>query len=302
MPLNIALTTGSAKAGTDDGQGANAKYTCSGFTDRLTDRYPLCPQGSSLMRVFDFPSCWNGQDLDSEDHTSHIVFPDDDGECRDDAIPVPALRITVSYDDMPPGRLFAIDSFPEQQHDPLTDHALLEYLASERRADEGAACINAARRCLQGPEQDGTAAGSADPADQVPPSQGFAHALATHATAHRSHPVLAARGQGAGQGAGHDAAHAGGHVGAHASDHTAGHADGHPAPASRPAPGALAGAVTGSVARTAPATLPVTEGLARPGGLPAVGPFGALGPLPGVTPLPALAAPLTVGSGAPGGT
>jgi hypothetical protein len=178
MPLNIALVTGSAKAGTKNGEGANAKYTCSGATARMTDLYPMCPQGSSLMRVFDFPSCWNGQDLDSEDHAGHIVYPDADGECADDLVPVPALRLTVTYDNPPPGRTFAIDSFPEQRHDPITDHALVEYLSSENRAQQGVECINRARRCVQGPD---AARARNSSADQVPPSRTFTHALTTHA-------------------------------------------------------------------------------------------------------------------------
>lgn len=194
MPLNIALVTGSAKAGTKNGEGANAKYTCSGATARMTDLYPMCPQGSSLMRVFDFPSCWNGQDLDSEDHATHIVYPDADGECADDLVPVPALRLTVTYDDPPAGRTFAIDSFPEQRHNPITDHALVEYLSTESRAQQGVACINGARRCVQGPGQNAQARSSAS-ADQVPPSRTFSHALATHA-AHGS-------GHGTGHGRGH---------------------------------------------------------------------------------------------------
>ncbi len=181
MPLNIALVTGSAKAGTKNGEGANAKYTCSGSTGRMTELYPMCPQGSSLMRVFDFPSCWNGQDLDSEDHASHIVYPDADGECADDLIPVPALRLTVTYDDPPAGRTFAIDSFPEQQHNPITDHALVEYLSTENRAEQGVECINSARRCVQGQTENAQAQGSNASSDRIPPSRTFTHALATHA-------------------------------------------------------------------------------------------------------------------------
>ena len=192
MPLNIALVTGSAKAATTGGEGSNAKFTCTGSGQRMTDLYPMCPDGSSLQRVYDFPSCWNGQDLDSEDHATHIRYPDENGECDEDLIPVPALRITVTYEDPPPGRQFAIDSFPEQRHNPITDHALLEYLSSERRAEEGADCINSARRCVQGPSQDAAAAGSTDIADQVPRSRTFVHALATHANAHQPRPAVPA--------------------------------------------------------------------------------------------------------------
>ncbi|WP_285649853.1 DUF1996 domain-containing protein [Actinomycetospora sp. NBRC 106375] len=258
MPLNITLVTGSAKAGTKNGEGSNAKFTCSGAGGRMTDLYAMCPQGSALQRVFDFPSCWNGQDLDSEDHHSHIVYPDEDGECAQDFIPVPALRVTVNYDDVPPGRQFAIDSFPEQQHNPITDHALLEYLSSERRAQEGVECINAARRCTQGAEQDAAATGSSDAADQVPPSRNFAHALATHATAHSSHPSAAS-------------GHGGSHARPGAGHHTVPGADG---PASR----------------ALPATLPPPD--AGTGPLRAWGAGSTLGPLPGLAPLPPLAAPL----------
>ncbi len=182
MPLNMTMVTGSAKAATADGKGANAKYTCSGFGNRMTDQYPVCPQGSELQRVFDFPSCWNGKDLDSEDHTEHLRYPDESGECGDDEVPVPALRITVDYDP-PPGRSFAIDSFPEQQHDPITDHALLEYLSSKSRAQAGAHCINSARRCSQGSEDDTSRAGPTGASDQVTTSKNFANLMATHARA-----------------------------------------------------------------------------------------------------------------------
>ena len=182
MPQNLVLSTGAAKAATANGEGANAKYSCSGFEDRVTDQYPLCPQGSKLQRLFDFPSCWNGQDLDSEDHTSHLVFPDEQGECSSGDVPVPAMRITVSYD-APQGRSFAIDSFPDQQHNPITDHALFENLTSKQRAQDGADCINQNQQCLQGAADN--VAFSTDPDDRVPPSTTFAHALSSHAPASR---------------------------------------------------------------------------------------------------------------------
>lgn len=177
MPLNIALATGSAKSGTDNGKGANAKYACSGAEDRVTDLYPICPAGSELQRIYDFPSCWDGQNLESEKQNTHIVFPDKSGNCSSDTVPVPALRLTVSYADMPSGRQFAIDSFPEQQHNPITDHALMEYISTERRAEAGAECINSGQRCLQGKAQN--LAFSTDPRDQLPPSMTYMHGMAS---------------------------------------------------------------------------------------------------------------------------
>lgn len=182
MPRNLIMSVGAAKAATADGEGSNAKFSCSGFEDRVTDQYPICPRGSSMQRIYDFPSCWDGENLDSEDHTSHLVFPDKSGECAEDEVPVPALRLTVGYDDMPSGRSFAIDSFPEQQHDPITDHALTEFITSQRRAEAGAACINAGRRCQQGEES--AARGSTLVEDQQPLPLNFGRAFSTHANAH----------------------------------------------------------------------------------------------------------------------
>ena len=185
MPLNMQLITGSAKAAST-GEGSNSKFTCSGFADRLTEQYPICPADSQLQRVYDFPSCWNGEDLSSADFVSHLQYPDETGECSDDLIPVPALRITVSYD-QPQGRSFAIDSFPEQQHDPVTDHALLEYLSTEARAQAGADCINSAQRCEQGPDDDTAGTGPRGRSDELAVSRNFAAAMAGHKNAGVAH-------------------------------------------------------------------------------------------------------------------
>jgi hypothetical protein len=54
-----------------------------------------CPDGVRLELVF--PSCWNGNDLDSSDHQSHMAFPDlvQDGNCPDSH---PTRIITLFYE------------------------------------------------------------------------------------------------------------------------------------------------------------------------------------------------------------
>jgi hypothetical protein len=98
------------------------------------------------MRILDYPSCWDGQNLESKDLRSHMAFPDSNGNCRDDFKPVPALRIVLTYD-QPAGRAFSIDSFPDNQHDPATDHSDFENLASKAQNQAGADCINSGRNC-----------------------------------------------------------------------------------------------------------------------------------------------------------
>jgi hypothetical protein len=146
MPDDLMIITGDAKAVTNGDKDANAQWTCTGFEDRRTDKYPLCPSGSKIVRILDFPSCWDGRNLDSEDHRSHVVFPNEDGSCDDDFKAIPQLRMTLTYDP-PRGRNFALDSFPDQRHDPKTDHGDFENIAPKAVLDLAADCINSGRNC-----------------------------------------------------------------------------------------------------------------------------------------------------------
>lgn len=147
LPAHLMMIMGNAKAKAQDGKNANAKYTCTGFEDRVTDKYPICPSGSNLVRLLDYPSCWDGQNLESKDLRSHMAFADESGNCQDGFTPVPALRITLTYD-QPAGRAFSIDSFPDNQHDPSTDHSDYENFATEAQNAAGADCINANKTCI----------------------------------------------------------------------------------------------------------------------------------------------------------
>ncbi|MDD7922601.1 DUF1996 domain-containing protein [Actinomycetospora chibensis] len=142
MPTHLMMIMGNAKQGAQDGKNVNAKYTCSGAgnENRITAQYPICGEGEQLTRILDYPSCWDGENLDSKDFRSHIFFPDDQGNCESDQTPIPALRITLKYD-QPEGRTFQIDSFPNEQHDPATDHSDYENVATEAQNEAGAECI-----------------------------------------------------------------------------------------------------------------------------------------------------------------
>ncbi|MEU2872249.1 DUF1996 domain-containing protein [Streptomyces olivoreticuli] len=148
MPDALRVITGDAKALTNGTANARAHWTCTGFTDRaLTDRYPLCPSGSRVMRLLDFPSCWDGRSTDSGDHRSHIGFPDTaTGRCPRGRTPVPQLRMTLTYT-VPPGPGYAVDSFPEELRKPVTDHADFENVMPRTLMATAVRCINTGRRC-----------------------------------------------------------------------------------------------------------------------------------------------------------
>ncbi|MGH3937583.1 MAG: DUF1996 domain-containing protein, partial [Pseudonocardiaceae bacterium] len=146
MPEGLEIITGDAKAGTNGDANAKAAWTCTGFEDRTTEQYPLCPQGSDLVRILDFPSCWDGENLNSANLRDHIAFPDGDGSCDGDTVAVPQLRMTLTYD-RPDGNAFALDSFPEQQHNPITDHADFMNMMPDELMDLVVNCINNDQAC-----------------------------------------------------------------------------------------------------------------------------------------------------------
>jgi hypothetical protein len=146
MPRFLRMVTGDAEATSNKPHPkAKTDWTCTGYRDRHTDRYPLCPAGSRLLRIFDFPSCWDGRHTDTPNHRAHVVFPADNGVCPDGFFPVPQLHIEVGYD-LPAGKV-AVDSFPEQRNSPRTDHAGYVEVMTDAQMDAVVACINSGRHC-----------------------------------------------------------------------------------------------------------------------------------------------------------
>ncbi|GIE04197.1 hypothetical protein Adu01nite_55470 [Paractinoplanes durhamensis] len=151
MPKFLRELTGDAKPTSRGPANARATWTCSGFADRLADKYPICPAGRRVQRVQDFPGCWDGKNIDSENHRSHVAFADPrSGACPAGFVAIPQLRITVSYAiprDVQERGQYALDSFPEENHNPFSDHNDFVNVNSDRQMTKIAACINAGRRC-----------------------------------------------------------------------------------------------------------------------------------------------------------
>jgi hypothetical protein len=151
MPRFLRALTGDAKPTSRGPANARATWTCSGFTDRLSDKYPICPAGSQVQRVHDFPGCWDGKNIDSDNHRNHVAFADKtSGACPQGFRAIPQLRITVSYaiprDAQLRGR-YALDSFPEENHNPFSDHNDFVNVNSAQTMQRIATCINKGKNC-----------------------------------------------------------------------------------------------------------------------------------------------------------
>ncbi|MEV0521504.1 DUF1996 domain-containing protein [Nonomuraea sp. NPDC050405] len=153
MPRFLRVLSGDPRALTDGDADVRAAWSCTGFTDRLTDKYPICPSGSDLVRVHDMPSCWDGENTDSATHRSHLVFPGEDGACPSGTRAVPQLRLTLVYGELPGTRPegtdvpFALDSFASERHAPQTAHAGAVVVMSDRLMRTVVRCLNTGRTC-----------------------------------------------------------------------------------------------------------------------------------------------------------
>ncbi|EGX57206.1 hypothetical protein SZN_23921 [Streptomyces zinciresistens K42] len=155
MPTALRIITGDAKAFTNGLANANTSWSCTGFEDRqVTDKYPVCPQGSSVVRTSNFQSCWDGKNVDSANHRTHVSFVQADGTCANGFQAIPQLQVRLVYDVPAPtfenGQVknpFAVDSFPEQLHKPITDHNDFINFFSQNLMNKMVQCINDGQDC-----------------------------------------------------------------------------------------------------------------------------------------------------------
>ncbi|MEU0388718.1 DUF1996 domain-containing protein [Streptomyces chartreusis] len=155
MPTALRIITGDAKAFTNGLKNANTSWSCTGFEDRqVTDKYPICPEGSSVVRTSNFQSCWDGQNIDSANHRDHVAFVQADGSCPQGFQAIPQLQAKLVYDVPAPqienGQVqnaYALDGFPEQLHKPITDHNDFINFFDENVMNQMVQCINNGEDC-----------------------------------------------------------------------------------------------------------------------------------------------------------
>ncbi len=78
IPLGLRMIAGNSMAQTAQSIDI-VHYNClhfpqGGQVTGSSANIPSCPAGSYLSGRVDFPNCWNGKDLDSADHKSHMAY------------------------------------------------------------------------------------------------------------------------------------------------------------------------------------------------------------------------------------
>ncbi len=152
MPKFLRILYGDAKVTANGPANARESWTCAGFEDRVTKQYPICPEGSDVKRVHTFPSCLDGNDIDSENHRDHIEYPNENGACADGLTAVPELTISLTYKiprAIQVDGQYKVDSFPEEDHNPFSDHDDFANVMPKQIMNRLVGCVNEGRKCRE---------------------------------------------------------------------------------------------------------------------------------------------------------
>ena len=99
FPQGLRVIAGDAKASGPVQE--HAYWTCEIYNGQHKS-IPDCAAGQTVvMKVF-FPQCWNGKDLDSADHKSHMAYPTNGACPSTHPVAIPEVSFNVYYD-VPPG-------------------------------------------------------------------------------------------------------------------------------------------------------------------------------------------------------
>ncbi|MEV7970750.1 DUF1996 domain-containing protein [Sphaerisporangium sp. NPDC088356] len=99
FPQGLRFVAGSPSATLDQfrtSPGAVEGFEC-GDISKVWDIPTSCPAGSQVNVRYQAPSCWNGVDLDSADHKSHMAYPVN-GYCpATHPVAVPMLEFKIAF-------------------------------------------------------------------------------------------------------------------------------------------------------------------------------------------------------------
>jgi hypothetical protein len=79
---------------------SNKRFMCNQGQNQNYNHLPICEQGSTLDYEIYFPICWDGVNLDSPDHKSHVVYQKDHNYACPATHPkiLPSIVFVVHYD------------------------------------------------------------------------------------------------------------------------------------------------------------------------------------------------------------
>lgn len=100
LPAGLQMISGNTDGTPEHDQFQPVFWRCGSNYDR-SDTIPDCPVGDSLVMEVSFPPCWDGENLDSADHRSHMAHVRYNGQGESycpSSHPVPVPQIIMIFD------------------------------------------------------------------------------------------------------------------------------------------------------------------------------------------------------------
>ncbi len=95
FPNGLKIIAGDARA-TGPQSVAPVSWECRATGERSA-AIPACPQGSYLQGHVEFPQCWDGINLDSPDHQSHMAYGRNGGCPASHPVALPDITLNIDY-------------------------------------------------------------------------------------------------------------------------------------------------------------------------------------------------------------
>jgi len=103
-PKGLKAIAGNAYASTPQPEWVTSWMCTNGPVSIVVVKWPSCREGTWLALSVNFPDCWDGENLDSPDHASHLAYAsvptllDVYRTCPPThPVPIPALRMRIIY-------------------------------------------------------------------------------------------------------------------------------------------------------------------------------------------------------------
>lgn len=94
-PQGLRYVVGNSKATSPD-QNPAARWSCTTQSPSNRD-FLNCPAGTKVETYLDFPTCWNGRDIDSANHRDHMAFAVGLVCPASHPVVVPRLEFLITY-------------------------------------------------------------------------------------------------------------------------------------------------------------------------------------------------------------
>ena len=95
-PKGLRMIAGNSKSTVPQAEGL-VRFTCNEDYNTRKQNIPACKSGETMEELLEFPHCWDGVNLDSPDHKSHMAEQTSSGCPASHPVLIPEITYNVHY-------------------------------------------------------------------------------------------------------------------------------------------------------------------------------------------------------------